>query len=367
MLAAAERLVLPFVMAADTADLHRAMPIETAETPEPDSKSGAPLEALARTLCGMAPAIEAGVIPADPWIRLLSAAVDPVHPGYLGKTSARRILVESAFLALALRRAPEKIWGNLTAPAKANLLTLLRRGRETAPYRNNWVLFPAMVEAFFHQVEEPWQHGPVENAVNLMMEWYRGDGIYGDGEKVSADYYNSFVIHPMLLEIATEFAGDLPVCAETLTAIRRRAKRHGEILERMIASDGSFPPLGRSLSYRCGAFHLLAHLALTDLRPGALKLGQMRSALMAVIQRTLGHSGNYRADGWLHIGLDGAQPGLAESYINTGSLYLCATAFLPLGLPAAHRFWTAPPMPYTQQRIWTRREDVPNDVALEKR
>ncbi len=34
------------------------------------------------------------------------------------------------------------------------------------------------------------------------------------------------------------------------------------------------------------------------------------------------------------------QPGLADFYITTGSLYLCTTIFLPLGLPADDPFWT---------------------------
>ena len=39
------------------------------------------------------------------------------------------------------------------------------------------------------------------------------------------------------------------------------------------------------------------------------------------------------------------QPGLADFYITTGSLYLCTTVFLPLGLPADDPFWTAPDAP----------------------
>lgn len=365
MITAAERLVLPFIRAAESADLNLAMPRDLATQPQTDGKSGAPLEALARVLCGMAPAIEAEVLPAAPWIALLTAAADPKHPGFLGNASPRRILVEAAFLALALRRAPEKLWHGLSADAQAGLLALLRRGRETRPLQNNWILFPAMIEALFHMVGESWQRGPVEAAVTQMSDWYRGDGVYGDGPEVQVDYYNSFVIHPMLLEIVTAFAAEMPACAENLPLVRRRAKRHGETLERMVGPDGSFPPLGRSLTYRCGAFHLLAHLALAELTPATLKLAQIRAALLAVIRRTLGPNANYGPDGWLRIGLNGAQPGLAESYITSGSLYLCSTAFLPLGLPADHRFWTATPLPYTQMKIWTLGEDVQIDSSLE--
>jgi hypothetical protein len=39
--------------------------------------------------------------------------------------------------------------------------------------------------------------------------------------------------------------------------IDERAKRYAAVQERMIGPDGTFPPIGRSLAYRCGAFHLL--------------------------------------------------------------------------------------------------------------
>jgi hypothetical protein len=55
---------------------------------------------------------------------------------------------------------------------------------------------------------------------------------------------------------------------------------------------------------------------------------------------------------WLNIGLCGQQPGLADFYITTGSLYLCTTIFLPLGLPADDPFWTDPDTPWTAKKVW---------------
>jgi len=59
-----------------------------------------------------------------------------------------------------------------------------------------------------------------------------------------------------------------------------------------------------------------------------------------------------RKEGWLNIGLHGNQPDLADVYINTGSLYLCTTIFLPLGLSPADPFWTDPDAPWTSKKIW---------------
>ena len=57
-------------------------------------------------------------------------------------------------------------------------------------------------------------------------------------------------------------------------------------------------------------------------------------------------------DGWLRIGFCGHQPGVGETYISTGSLYLCSAALLPLGLPAADPFWSDAAAPFTQQLAW---------------
>jgi hypothetical protein len=86
-----------------------------------------------------------------------------------------------------------------------------------------------------------------------------------------------------------------------------------------------------------------------------------------VIARTLDAPETFDAQGWLQIGLCGHQPGVGETYISTGSLYLCSVAFLPLGLPSDDPFWqaaatTAPP-PITSQRAWSG-QAFPIDHAL---
>ena len=79
--------------------------------------------------------------------------------------------------------------------------------------------------------------------------------------------------------------------------------------------------------------------------------GAIRSAMTAVLQRQT-HPRNFRPDGWLEIGFNGAQPVLAESYIGYGSVYLCTAFFLPLTLPPDAPFWTAPAEPWTCKAGW---------------
>ena len=133
----------------------------------------------------------------------------------------------------------------------------------------------------------------------------------------------------------------------------RRARRYAAIQERLINPDATFPPTGRSLAYRFGAFHLLAEMALRQSLPEPIAPSQVRCALTAMMRRMLDAPGVFDSNGWLRIGFYGYQPSIAESYISTGSSYLCTAAFLPLGLPAADAFWSDSPRPWTSKSIWS--------------
>jgi hypothetical protein len=70
-----------------------------------------------------------------------------------------------------------------------------------SPGYNNWLLFTAMVEAAILKFEGEADMVRIQYALNKHKEWYLGDGTYSDGPKYHWDYYNSFVINPMLLDI----------------------------------------------------------------------------------------------------------------------------------------------------------------------
>jgi len=157
----------------------------------------------------------------------------------------------------------------------------------------------------------------------------------------------------MMLDILRVVAGKdkiiLPVSYDTVLS---RAQRYGQLLERQISPEGTFPPTGRSLAYRFGAFQLLAQLALQKNLPASLTPAQVRCALGAVIQKNINMPGTFDSQGFLNIGFAGHQPSIGENYISTGSLYLCAAIFLPLGLPANDQFWTAKEEQWTAKKIY---------------
>jgi hypothetical protein len=105
-------------------------------------------------------------------------------------------------------------------------------------------------------------------------------------------------------------------------------------------------------------------LALENNLPVGVMPSQVRPALTAVFKRVFVKD-TFNASGLLTLGFVGAnQSNIADSYSNTGSMYLASFAFMPLGLPASHEFWTAAPTNWTQKRAWNG-EVFPKDYAVD--
>ena len=173
-------------------------------------------------------------------------------------------------------------------------------------------------------------------------ELYVGDSFYADGEQFNLDFYNSLIIHPMLNDILIIMRKYGISEGEFLDVQLMRSSRHAAQLERMISSDGNYPLIGKSLSYRCGIFHLLSQSALLKILPKNINPAQVRSALTKVLRVQFQDNQNFDENGWLKIGLNGNQLDISESDINTGSLYFCCSVFLALGLDFNDSFWSNP-------------------------
>lgn len=121
----------------------------------------------------------------------------------------------------------------------------------------------------------------------------------------------------------------------------------------MISPEGAYPVIGRSLAYRFGAFQALADVTYRKILPQRVSPAQVRSALTAVIKRQITAPGTFNQDGWLKVGFCGDQIGVGESYISTGSLYLCSGVFLPLGLNAGDDFWNSKAQDWTSKKAYS--------------
>jgi len=366
-----QRLAEPVLTNLAGGTLKARMPVEQAAGASRQNVTH--LEALGRLAAGIAPWLD---LPADdtPEGRLrtryadlarraIGRAVDPGSPDFLNFTRERQPLVDAAFLAQGLLRAPRSLGAGLDPATRRNLVAALESTRVIVPGYNNWLLFSATVEAGLKQLGAAWDRVRVDYALRQHDQWYKGDGAYGDGPDFHWDYYNSFVIHPMLVDVLGACGAEMPAWKDLTARVAARATRYAAVQERMIGPDGTFPVIGRSLAYRCGAFHLLAQSALRHTLPDGVAPAQVRGALTAVIRRTMDAPETFDANGWLSIGFCGHQPAVGETYISTGSLYLCATALLPLGLAASDEFWSGAAQPWTCARAWSG-QPFPIDHAL---
>jgi len=274
-------------------------------------------------------------------------------------------LVDAAFLAHGIVRAPKQLYHLLADADKKNVIQALKLTRKFTPFVSNWLFFSAMVEAALYIMgEDDYDLTRVDYAVNMFKHWYLGDGTYGDGPHLHWDYYNSFVIHPMYLDVLRTFQGIKEDYGVLLKECEKRAGRYAEILERLINADGSYPVIGRSVTYRFGAFQLLSQAALQEFLPERLPYEQVRCALDAVIRKVMENEDMFDENGWLLPGVYGCQPDLAEGYICVGSLYLCNSVFLALGLPESHDFWSKPDVEWTAKKIWSG-QNVTYDYAVD--
>ena len=368
-----DRIARPVIWNLSEESLRANMPRETRGTQHDMSL----LEAFGRTLCGIGPWLELGPddtreghLRAEYIDRVMTAlqhAVDPQSPDYLVWSGqiGRQPLVDAAFLCEGLVRARTQILDRLDDTTRQNLIAALRLNTQITPYESNWLLFGSMVEALLLELTGECNMEKLMYGVNRFMRdgWYVGDGLYSDGVDYHQDFYNSIVIHPMLTDVLEELVRCGVDVGDMLDKQLRRQQRFAQQLERLISPEGTYPCVGRSICYRFGVFHSLAHTCYYHRLPDNVSPAQVRCAMTAVMHRQLKAKGTFDREGWLTIGFAGHQIGMSETYINTGSTYMCMAAFLPLGLPANDPFWTDPAAEWTNAKAW-KGIDVGSDHAL---
>lgn len=325
------------------------------------------MEAFGRLMAGVAPWLS---LPDDEteegkqrqqlraWaLKSYAHAVDPASPDYLLWEGEGQALVDAAYIAESFLRAYDQLWVPLDEKTKERYIACFTRLRAIDPPYTNWLLFSSTIEAFLAKAGAAYDTYRVNSAIRKVEEWYTGDGWYADGPSFAFDYYSSYVFHAMYLETLQAMKD-----ARARTRIHygdyyrralRRARKFSLVLERMISPEGTFPVFGRSIPYRMAAMQPLALMAWYEQLPAGLSNGQVRAALTAVMHRMFDGRENFNEGGFLTIGFVGRQPNIADWYTNNGSLYLTSLAFLPLGLPATHPFWSDAPQPWTSQKAWS--------------
>lgn len=360
------KIAQPILENMSKGELQKNMNIELSPTWDGRNKKVAYMEAFGRLMAGISPWL---ALPDDDtkegkmrkqlrdWaVQSYKNAVDPNSPDCLLWEGPSQILVDAAYIAESFMRAPDATWNLLDETTKQRYIDRFIGLRVIRPAYNNWLLFRAMTESFLLSIGEKADQYALTVAVNKINEWYLSDGWYSDGPEFALDYYNSYVIHPMYIEV-------LEVCnankfwtpISTKLAIKRM-QRFNTFLERLISPEGTYPAFGRSVVYRMGAFQTMALAAWKYGLPEGLSNGQIRSALTAVMKNMFAVEGNFDDENYLRLGFAGHQPDLSNYYTNNGSLYMTSLVYMPLGLPADHPFWTSPAEPWTSQKAWAGKE-----------
>ncbi|MBE9600445.1 DUF2264 domain-containing protein [Pedobacter sp. MC2016-24] len=356
------KIASPVVSNLANGTLVKNMPLEKSPTFDNRSPIVTYLEAVGRTYAGIAPWL---ALPDDDTeegklrkklradaLKGLNNCFAPGSPDQLNFTKDYQPIVDAAYLAQTFLRAPKALWEPLEPQTKQRIISAFKSLRNRKPFKSNWLLFGSITEAFLLSVNEQYDVDRLNEGPKMINEWYKGDGWYGDGPNLAFDYYNAFVIHPMMVDTLAVMADKQLVERKVYDLALKRMQRYAVGQERMISPEGTFPPVGRSITYRTGAFQALSQVALMKQLPVNIKPAQVRCALTKVKQNMYSNSGTFDKNGWLQLGFCGHQPEIADYYTSTGSLYMATLSFLPLGLPASDEFWSAPATDWTAKQAW---------------
>jgi hypothetical protein len=375
------KIAEPVLKNMSNGELAKNMQVEVSPTWDGRDKRVTYMECFGRLMDGLAPWLS---LPDDDsaegkqrkqlreWaLKSYAHAVDPNSPDYLLWRNEGQPLVDAAYIAGSFLRAPLQLWQPLDEQTKQRYIEEFQQLRRIDPPYTNWLLFSATIETFLLSVDAQYDMYRIHSAIRKIEEWYVGDGWYSDGERFAFDYYNSYVIQPMYIQVLNVLENkqirlrdkNLADVRENRTKALKRMQRYGIILERLISPEGTFPLFGRSMTYRMGVFQPLALLSWKENLPEELSESQVRSALTQVMKRMFSVEGNFNETGFLQLGLAGHQPDLADWYTNSGSMYITSEVFLPLGLPAHHTFWTAPSEDWTSKKAWSGKP-FPKDHAI---
>lgn len=363
----AYRMAEPVLKNMAEGKLQQEMLVEVSPTWDGRNRKVTYMEAFGRLMAGIAPWL---ALPDDntaegarrkqlrEWaLRAYANAVDPASPDCLLWQGEGQVLVDAAYIAESFLRAYDALWMPLDDTTKQRYVEAFKGLHSIDPPYTNWLLFSSVIESFLAKTGAGGDDYRINSAIRKVEEWYTGDGWYSDGPNFAFDYYSSYVFHPMYLETlqAMKDSGRYTRLdyKKYYDRALNRAQKFSIVLERLISPEGTFPVFGRSIPYRMATMQPLALMAWYGSLPEGLTGGQVRSALTTVMHNMFDGKENFNEKGYLTIGFAGRQPNVADWYTNNGSLYMTSLAFLPLGLPASHAFWTDAPADWTSRKAWS--------------
>ncbi|RYX92846.1 DUF2264 domain-containing protein, partial [bacterium] len=204
------KIANPVISNLATGTLVKNMPLVTSPTFDSRSPKVSYLEAVGRTYAGIAPWL---ALPDDNTEegrlrkKMKTEAIIGLNNCFADNSSDQLVftkdyqpIVDAAYLAQSFLRAPKALWQPLKPQTKQAIVNSFKSLRNRKPFKSNWLLFGSITEAFLLSIGEDVDKERLNEGIIKLNEWYKGDGWYGDGPNLAFDYYNSFVIHPMMVD-----------------------------------------------------------------------------------------------------------------------------------------------------------------------
>ncbi len=357
------RVAEPVLVALSRNELKRRMAVEDWDK---QRSAWTHYEAFAHTLAGVAPWIALGP-DETPEGQLrqrfallarqaLVNATDPSAPDYLGFGRMQsQPLAESACLAYAILRAKDQLWEPLDASQRKRVIAALKTTRRIRAKGGDTPIHAAMVEAAVWELEGRLhaQLDVIEEAVVTTLP-VRAPGADAAGldPNVDADY-RGYLVQPMLVTILQVAQRKRNRLVAYLPEALEGTRRATASLERRISPDATLPVAGPSPAHKFAAYFQLSNGALDGQLDPSVAPSAVRAAVTTAARRIF-DSALVDDEGWLHpepttYGARADEP----SFYTGGSLYVCLTGFVHLGLPETDPFWSDAPVDWTARRQLT--------------
>jgi hypothetical protein len=258
----------------------------------------------------------------------------PQDGGWVRPQRRGQSVVESASVALSLQLAPDDLWHVLDSDAQARLVAWMQDAVTVYVNDSNWLMFSQTIAQFLVMVGQgdAKTDAAIDRSRSRIEAWYRGDGLYTDGDGQSFDYYNAWAFHyypPLLAYLNRD--------AELMKLYGGRLSEYVPFLRGLLDPVSGAPVYqGRSLIYRFAAASPLAMAAL--FKAVEPEIEEQSGASWSRALRYFIDRGAIK-DGVLVPGWHGHDARIMQRYSGPASPYWASKAFVSLLIDDDAVFW----------------------------